>query len=74
MSQDVAYETSKWILAQDAPARVNRGRSTIYKWVKAGRIRTMRPARGLWLYLPDLLKADKEAIRTIALDEAGETV
>lgn len=70
----VVYETSKWILAQDAPARVNRGRSTIYKWVKAGRIRTMRPGRALWLYLPDLLKADKDAVRTITLESEGETV
>lgn len=71
---EVIYQSAKWILATEAPARVGRARSTIYKWVKAGRIRTMRPARVLWLYLPDLLRADRDATRTITLAESGETV
>lgn len=62
-----------WVLMSDAPGRVGRNRSTIYKWVRAGRIRTFRPARALWLYLPDLLEAERESIRRVALDNGEES-
>ena len=32
----------------------------MYLWVEAGRVKTMRPARLLWLYLPDLLRVERE--------------
>lgn len=59
---------------KDAPERTGRNRSTIYKWVTAGRIRTMRPGRDLWLFLPDLLDAESDAIRRVTVAGGQETV
>lgn len=43
-----------------APERVNRSKATIYRWVKEGRVTTIRPLRALWLSVPDLLKAERD--------------
>lgn len=34
---------------------------TIWRWVKSGKVKTMRPGRVLWLYLPDLLRLESES-------------
>ena len=52
-----------WILLADAPERIGRSRSTVYRWIDEGRIRTMRPLAKLWVSVPDLIQADKETIR-----------
>jgi excisionase family DNA binding protein len=67
------FQADRWVVMSDAPERIGRNRSTIYKWVKAGKIRTMRPGRALWLYLPDLLSAEKESIRRVSLANGEET-
>ena len=68
------YTSDQWVLMKDAAGRTGRNRSTIYKWVSAGRIRTMRPGRDLWLYLPDLLDAEAESIRRVSVAGGEETV
>lgn len=59
-----------WILTTDAPARVNRSKRTIYRWIDEGRVRTWRPGRKLWLNLPDLLDCERQ--KTIARMTAAE--
>jgi len=62
-----------WIMMKHAHERIGRNRSTVYKWVAAGRIRTMRPRKELWLFLPDLLAAENQSVRRVKVDN-GETV
>lgn len=51
-------DTDDWINVRDAPERVLRSRATVYRWIKEGRVRTIRPGRGLWVNVPDLLAAE----------------
>lgn len=55
--------SSDWILASDAPARVNRSRATVYAWLAEGNIRTWRPGRKLWVNIPDLLEVERAKAR-----------
>lgn len=63
----VDKQVDQWVMMKRAPEKVGCARSTIYKWVKEGKVRSMRPGRELWLYLPDLLKAEAESIRRVGL-------
>lgn len=63
--QSVDKRSDQWIMMKDAPSELGRARSTIYKWVKARKIRTLRPGKELWLYLPDLKKAEAESLRRV---------
>jgi hypothetical protein len=49
-----------WVTIKQAMARVRRSRSTIYGWIDAGSVRTMRPLRVLWVNLPDLIRVEAE--------------
>lgn len=55
-----------WVLMKQAHERIGCARSTVYKWVKAGKVRKYRPGKELWLYLPDLLAAEAEATRGVS--------
>lgn len=59
-------ELDDWVQISDAPARIGRSLSTIYRWLGDPNvnIRRMRPGSVLWLNLTDLLRVDAEAIRT----------
>lgn len=50
----------EWCRVQDAPERVHKSLRTIYYWIKDGRVRSARPLHDLWVYVPDLLKAEQE--------------
>lgn len=60
-----------WVMMKAAASRINRDRATVYRWVKAGKIRVWRPKRELWLYLPDLLKAEEDSVRRVKIDESN---
>jgi hypothetical protein len=47
-----------WVTIEQAMDRLHKSRSTIYLWVRQGRVQTMRPLRMLWLHMPDLLNAE----------------
>lgn len=47
-----------WVTVDEAMQITGRGRTAIYKWVRDGKVRTIRPKRALWLNLSDLRKAE----------------
>lgn len=49
-----------WVSVAEAARRARRSKRRIYAWISDGLVRTMRPARLLWVYLPDVLKAEGE--------------
>ena len=49
-----------WVTIKQAMERVGRSRSTIYNWIRGGSVRTMRPLRVLWIYLPDVIRAEAQ--------------
>lgn len=61
--EPVDKRLDQWIMMKSAPEKIGCARSTIYKWVKQGKVRSMRPGKELWLYLPDLRKAEAESLR-----------
>lgn len=63
----VDRESARWIMMKDAHEKVGCARSTIYKWVKAGKVRSLRPGKELWLYIPDLMKAEAESVRRVGV-------
>lgn len=63
MSADEMRLESNWVLAKVAPALMRRPKSTVYRWVEDGRVRTMRPMHELWLFIPDLRRIDKDTPR-----------
>ncbi len=65
--ESVDRQLDKWIMMKRAPEAIGCARSTIYKWVKEGKVRSMRPGKELWLYLPDLKKAEAESLRGIGI-------
>lgn len=65
--QPIEKESERWIMMKDAHEKVGCARSTIYKWVKGGKVRSMRPGKELWLYIPDLLKAEAESVRRVGV-------
>lgn len=58
---------------KDAPGRVDRSVSTVYRWLAEGRIRTIRPGRVLWLNLADLLVADSETTTRYRVRDTPDT-
>lgn len=62
----VVTGSEAWIRASEAPKRVQRDRSTVYRWVAAGRVRTWRPGRELLLNLPDLLLVENQTLRRVS--------
>tara|TARA_R110002124_G_scaffold163088_1_gene330399 strand:- start:1700 stop:1891 length:192 start_codon:yes stop_codon:yes gene_type:complete len=50
----------EWITVPESAERTGRTVQTIYNWVNEGNIRTARPMKMLWLYLPDVLKVERE--------------
>lgn len=52
-----------WVMAKDAPALLARPKSTIYKWVESGQVRTFRPLHEKWLFVPDLRRMDRDTPR-----------
>lgn len=63
MSSSNPVVGGQWILARKAPAYLRRPRSTVYRWVEQDKVRSMQPLQELWLYLPDLQRADLETPR-----------
>lgn len=49
-----------WVSVDEAAQITNRTKKTIYKWIRDGEIRTMRPMRTLWVNLTDLRHAEKK--------------
>lgn len=49
-----------WVSVAEAARRSRRSKRRVYVWISDGLIRTMRPARLLWVYLPDVLKVESE--------------
>lgn len=47
-----------WVTVDEALEITGRGKTTVYKWVREGEVRTMRPKRALWLNLSDLRRAE----------------
>lgn len=45
---------------KDAPARVGRSRATIYRWIKEGRVKVLRPGRDKYVFVADLTRAEQE--------------
>lgn len=64
-------QANDWILLEEAPLRVDRSRSTIYRWILEGRVRTIRPKRKLWLFIPDLLQAEKDTTERVRKPRHG---
>lgn len=62
----VVTGSEAWIRASEAPKRVHRDRSTVYRWVASGRVRSWRPGQELLLHLPDLLRAENETLRRVS--------
>lgn len=56
-----------WIQVHKAPERVGRSKRTVYRWIKDGRVRTIRPLRVLWLNLEDLLRVERETAERRAI-------
>lgn len=54
-----------WVTVDQAAERVGRSRSTVYRWIGEGTVRTMRPMRTLWVNVPDLLVAERDATSRI---------
>lgn len=52
--------TDHFVKLEDAGARVGRSQATIYRWIKEGRVKVVRPKRQKWLSVPDLLAAEQE--------------
>ena len=63
MSNDSQSDGTTWVLAKSAPGILMRPKSTVYRWVEDGKVRTMRPMHELWLYMPDLRSVDKDTPR-----------
>lgn len=49
-----------WVSVAEAARRAHRSKRRIYVWIADGLVRTMRPARLLWVYLPDVVKVESE--------------
>lgn len=49
-----------WVTVKEAQKATNRSRRTIYRWLAEDRVKTMRPMRVLYLYLPDLWQAVRD--------------
>lgn len=47
-----------WVMLKDAPARLDRPKPVIYKWVQSGQVETIRPLHERWCRLSDLLRLD----------------
>ncbi|GAA1323656.1 hypothetical protein ACFSWE_09470 [Leucobacter albus] len=47
-----------WVMLKDAPERLKRPKSMIYKWVQSGQVQTIRPLHERWCLLEDLLRLD----------------
>ena len=47
-----------WITIDQAMERTRRGRTTIYRWINNGDIRSYRPAKTLLLFRDDVDKAE----------------
>lgn len=54
-----------WVTVDQAAERVGRSRSTVYRWIGEGTVRTMCPMRTLWGNVPDLLVAERDATSRI---------
>lgn len=52
--------SSDWIRIADAEELVGRSRRTIYRWVRDGRVRTLRPRRYKYFNQADLIAAEAE--------------
>lgn len=52
-----------WVMLKDAPERLNRPKSMVYKWVQSGQVETIRPLHERWCLLADLLRLDAETPR-----------
>jgi excisionase family DNA binding protein len=51
-----------WILAEDAAELTGRSVHTIYRWVREGYVRTMRPYRLRFLNRADVMKTERQMI------------
>lgn len=49
---------SGWVTVDEAMEITGRGKTSIYNWVRDGKVRTIRPKRALWLNLSDVRKAE----------------
>jgi hypothetical protein len=49
-----------WVSVAEAARRARRSKRRIYAWIGGGLVRTMRPARLLWVYLPDVIRVEGE--------------
>ncbi len=49
-----------WVSVDEAARRARRSKRRIYAWIAEGMVRTMRPARLLWVYLPDVIRTESE--------------
>lgn len=47
-----------WVSVAEAARRSRRSKRTVYEWIAEGAVKTMRPARLLWVYLPDVLRME----------------
>lgn len=51
-----------WVSVAEATERSRRSKRRVYEWIASGAVRTARPARMLWVYLPDVLRVEKEQV------------
>lgn len=56
--QHVLESAREWLSIEEATALVERGRSTVYRWVDAGWVRSERPRRRAYFHREDLLATE----------------
>ena len=47
-----------WVSVAEAAEKAHRSKRRIYDWISDGLVKTMRPGRKLWVYLPDVLRVE----------------
>lgn len=47
-----------WVSVDEAARRARRSKRRIYEWIADGLVRTMRPGRKMWVYLPDVVTTE----------------
>ncbi|UOR02086.1 hypothetical protein MUN77_01765 [Leucobacter allii] len=64
MSQPEPSMTSEaWITLAAASSYYDRPERTLYKWLKDGEVRKLRPLHETWLYRPDVERMDQKTQR-----------
>lgn len=49
-----------WVSVDEAARRVRRSKRRVYEWIATGGVKTLRPGRVMWVYLPDILKLEAQ--------------